>query len=219
MLGEFQQTTQFKPPPAFVTNRVFDAAIVKWELEHYVEWRIEAALGKSLTRRQSTQLGSAFDRLVAQLSTIPLVPMHRDFQSHNIMVRADRSLVMLDFQDAMLGPAVYDVVALLRDSYIEIPRGVLTTLVRRYGEGVAGSPALAGASVGDVERWFHMQTLQRKLKDAGRFVFIDRVKGNPDFLQYVDVSCRYIRDAFLSLGGEFDDLASLLSDIDPDVTP
>lgn len=219
MLGEFQRATQQESPPEFVSGRVFDASILKWELEHYVEWRVEAALGKSLSAAQSSALDGAFNRLVSELSTIPLTPMHRDFQSHNIMVRADGSLVMLDFQDAMLGPVVYDAVALLRDSYVEIPQRVLTGLVGHYAESVADSPALAGASVGDVERWFHMQTLQRKLKDAGRFVFIDRVKGNPDFLQYVDGSCRYIRDAFVALGGEFDDLATLLADIDPEVTP
>lgn len=219
MLGQFQLKTQDSAPPAFVSGRVFDASVLKWELEHYVEWRVEAALGRTITPNQATALGSAFDRLVSELAQIPLVPMHRDFQSHNIMVRDDRSLVMLDFQDAMLGPAVYDAVALLRDSYVEIPHGVLTGLVRHYAESITGSPALIGASIGDVERWFHMQTLQRKLKDAGRFVFIDRVKGNPDFLQYVDGSCRYVQEAFTALGDEFDDLASLLSDIDPDVTP
>ena len=42
---------------------------------------------------------------------------------------------------------------------------------------------------------FHLQTVQRKLKDAGRFVFIDRVKGNPSFLPYVKPSLAYVRAA------------------------
>jgi aminoglycoside/choline kinase family phosphotransferase len=40
-----------------------------------------------------------------------------------------------------------------------------------------------------------MQAVQRKLKDAGRFVFIDRVKGNPDFLPHVGQSLAYVRRA------------------------
>jgi aminoglycoside/choline kinase family phosphotransferase len=41
---------------------------------------------------------------------------------------------------------------------------------------------------------------QRKLKDAGRFVFIDRVRGNPDFLQFYPQSLRYAGRALRALG-------------------
>jgi aminoglycoside/choline kinase family phosphotransferase len=37
--------------------------------------------------------------------------------------------------------------------------------------------------------------VQRKLKDAGRFVFIDQVKKNPSFLPHIPSSLRYVRDA------------------------
>ena len=47
--------------------------------------------------------------------------------------------------------------------------------------------------------------MQRKLKDAGRFVFIDRVKKNPGFLPSIPASLRYVRDAFARLP----DLAAL----------
>lgn len=215
----FQRESQSGAAPQVVRDRVFDAKMLRWELDHYVEWRIEAALSVSPTVAQRAVLDRSFDRLVSELAQIPLVPMHRDFQSHNLMVRDDGSIVFLDFQDAMLGPAVYDAVALLRDSYVVIPPGVLSELVEHYAEQVVAFPALAEASVRDVIRWFHMQTLQRKLKDAGRFVFIDRVKGNPDFLRYVDDSCAYVRAAFSALDGEFPELLSVLDELDPAVTP
>jgi aminoglycoside/choline kinase family phosphotransferase len=37
--------------------------------------------------------------------------------------------------------------------------------------------------------------VQRKLKDAGRFVYIDRVRGNPGFLQYIPTSLGYVSEA------------------------
>jgi aminoglycoside/choline kinase family phosphotransferase len=218
-LLEFQQASQAERPPPVVSSRSFGPDILLWELEHYVKWRIEAALGATPTRAQRSALDRGFAALVGDLCAIPLVPMHRDFQSHNIMVKPEGELVLLDFQDAMLGPAVYDSVALLRDSYVRIPPGVLSELLRHYALGVVTTPAVAGASVDDVGLWFHMQTLQRKLKDAGRFVFIDRVKGNPDFLKYVDDSCSYVRDAFLAVGDRYPDLRDVLSELDPQVTP
>jgi hypothetical protein len=56
--------------------------------------------------------------------------------------------------------------------------------------------------------------VQRKLKDTGRFVFIDRVKGNPAFLQFRDPSMTYVREALASMTG-FNDLESLLAELDP----
>ena len=58
----------------------------------------------------------------------------------------------------------------------------------RRAEAEALSPA-------QLRRAFDLQTVQRKLKDAGRFVFIERVKGNPSFLRHIPSSVRYVRQA------------------------
>lgn len=216
LLVHFQNRTEVATAPALVRDRRFDAEILRWELDHYVEWRLEAWLGKTLSPAVRGELDARFDALVAELAAIPTHVMHRDFQSHNIMVR-DGALVLLDHQDAMIGPAVYDSVALLRDSYVRLPVEVLVRLVDRYARSVAGASFLPDASPSDIQRWFHMQTVQRKLKDAARFVYIDRVKGNPSFLGYIDDSAAYVREAFQLLGGELAPLADVLADLDPEV--
>ena len=65
-----------------------------------------------------------------------------------------------------------------------------------------------------MQRAFNLQTVQRKLKDAGRFIFIDRVKGNPDFLPYYKSSITYVRQA-LEMLPAYDELADLLSEFEP----
>jgi aminoglycoside/choline kinase family phosphotransferase len=57
---------------------------------------------------------------------------------------------------------------------------------------------------------FDLLTVQRKLKDAGRFVFIDRVKKNPGFLPSIPSSLRYVRDAF-SRRPDLADLQAILA--------
>ncbi len=42
-------------------------------------------------------------------------------------------------------------------------------------------------------------TVQRKLKDAGRFVFIDRVKHNPSFLRFVEPTIAKVRASLARL--------------------
>ena len=45
----------------------------------------------------------------------------------------------------------------------------------------------------EVGREFDIVTVQRKLKDAGRFIFIDRVKGNRTFLPFVEPTLMKVR--------------------------
>ena len=44
---------------------------------------------------------------------------HRDYHSRNLMLH-DGSLYIIDFQDARMGPDTYDLVSLLRDSYVDL---------------------------------------------------------------------------------------------------
>jgi hypothetical protein len=58
--------------------------------------------------------------------------------------------------------------------------------------------------------------VQRKRKDAGRFEFIARVKGNPSFLPHVPASFRYVARALERLP-EYGDLMRLLREIHPEM--
>jgi aminoglycoside/choline kinase family phosphotransferase len=111
------------------------------------------------------------------------------------MILPSGDQVVIDFQDALLGPRQYDLVALLRDSYVELEAPLVEAMLRRYLDRLAaeGGPRLGYDAFRDV---FDLLTVQRKLKDAGRFVFIDRVKKNPGFLPSIPASLRYVRDAF-----------------------
>jgi aminoglycoside/choline kinase family phosphotransferase len=131
-------------------------------------------------------MGQVTDRLTA----MPQVLVHRDFQSRNLMVHDD-ALRLLDFQDALMGPLPYDLVALLRDSYVSLSPLLIDELIEYYlslrRTGIRGADFLV---------MFDLMTIQRKLKDAGRFVYIDRVKGNASFLRHIPNSLLYVREAF-----------------------
>ena len=111
------------------------------------------------------------------------------------MVLPGGAQAVIDFQDALLGPRQYDLVALLRDSYVELEPGLVEAMLRRYLDRFheAGGPRFEYAPFRAV---FDLLTVQRKLKDAGRFVFIDRVKKNPGFLVSIPASLRYVKEAF-----------------------
>ena len=59
-------------------------------------------------------------------------------------------------------------------------------------------------------RAFRLVSVQRKLKDAGRFVFADQVRGIPDFLPWYGPSLRYVARALAQLP-QYAPLAALLT--------
>ena len=180
-------------PGCVAFTRGFDAELYEWELHHFREWGMEIWSGKKPQPQERAELDEIFKRIAAQLAAAPRGFTHRDYQSRNIMVK-DGELVVIDFQDALQGPRQYDLVALLRDSYVELDRPFVERMVGRY---LAAFEKEAGERVdlGEFLAFFDLLTVQRKLKDAGRFEYIHRVKGNPGFLVSIPASLRYVQDA------------------------
>jgi N-acetylmuramate 1-kinase len=194
-LARLRAAAEARPSGSIAFTRSFEAELYRWELDHFVEWGLEAWKGARLSEGEKAVVDRTFDRIAAALAAEPKGFTHRDYQSRNLMVLPSGEQAVIDFQDALLGPRQYDLVALLRDSYVELEPAFVDAMLRRYLEklAAAGGPRL---EYGPFRETFDLLTVQRKLKDAGRFVFIDRVKKNPGFLVSIPASLRYVRDAF-----------------------
>jgi aminoglycoside/choline kinase family phosphotransferase len=187
------------PPGSIVASRAFDEELLSWEIHHFREWALEAR-GVALSVDDRRIFGGIAERLARRIARWPRAFVHRDYQSRNLMVRADGRLCWIDFQDALLGPRVYDLVALLNDSYQVFDR---TFVDARLGE-YSRTRGLDATERQSLEREFDLVTVQRKLKDAGRFVFIDRVKGNPSFVRFVEPTIAKVRASLSRLSDDAD---------------
>jgi len=174
-------------------TRAFDYDLYQWEFEHFIEYGL-LARGAKPSEAELKTLRGRFDAVSKELAAAPRSFTHRDYQSRNIMVLPTGEQVVIDFQDALQGPRQYDLVALLRDSYVELDRPLIDKMLKRY---LARLQEEGGPRLDEREfvAFFDLLTLQRKLKDAGRFVFIDQVKKNPSFLVHIPSSLRYVKDA------------------------
>lgn len=188
LLVSIQRSTEGDDPGECVAlRRSFDAALLNWEFDHFLQYGIGERTGIAMDANDAKTFEEETRAISAEIEGMPYGFTHRDFQSRNLIIQ-DATLRLIDFQDALLGPAVYDLVALTRDSYVRLSDTTAGELRRYYAE-------LSGRPEEGLLWEYDIITVQRKLKDAGRFVYIDRVKGNPNFLPYIPASLGYVRGA------------------------
>ena len=182
----------------------FDEEKLTWELNFFLKHYLQAYRGATLTDAEREALAGEFGRMVLELAAEPRVLCHRDYHSRNLMWRDDR-LYIIDFQDARLGPDTYDLVSLLRDSYVDLPPTVLDELVAYF-------LTLQGRSE-EKERFkrrFDQMALQRNLKALGTFGYQTTARQNPVYIQYMPRTLRYVRETF-ERDRRFDRLRELLA--------
>ena len=180
-------------------SRSFDVPLLTWEFEHFLEYGVWVRRDKRpMCADHEKRIRDAFDAIAEWMACQPRVFTHRDFHSRNLMVDGDR-LGVLDFQDALLGPATYDLASLLRDSYVALDEAFVDEMIDRYIAGMRAGLApdvqarMLLTDRAEFRRLFDFTSIQRNLKAAGRFVYIDRVKGNPKFLADVPRTLGYVR--------------------------
>lgn len=206
-----QSALQELPSNCIVRKRAFDYDLLFWEVEHFREWGIEAR-DVELAPEDREIFDAAAHFLATTIAAWPRGFVHRDYQSRNLMVTPatpEPIVTWIDFQDALLGPRVYDLVALLTDSYQTFSRDFIEARLDEYATHL-GLSAAERVRVGEE---FDTITVQRKLKDAGRFIFIDRVNKNPDFLRFFEPTLDKARSALerLTHHSELARLSNLLS--------
>src|SRR5262249_39572082 len=131
------------PADSIIASRAFDEELLRWEIDHFREWGLDAR-GKGLSPADRATFDGIADRLAKRIASWPRGFVHRDYQSRNLMVRATEAhqpaaICWIDFQDALLGPRVYDLVALLNDSYQEFDRPFVESRLDEFARARSAS--------------------------------------------------------------------------------
>jgi len=110
----------------------------------------------------------------------------RDFHSPNLIWLAEREGIqrvgIIDFQDAVLGPAAYDVVSLLQDARIDVAETTELTLFSRYIK--ARRAADAGFDAAEFATLYAILSAQRNTRLLGTFARLNRRDGKPHYLKH-----------------------------------
>lgn len=208
--------------PAANPGWALDAERLRRELEHTEEHALRGWLKASTGRAERA---AGYDRIVREVSALPLVACHRDFHARNLLAVADRLLV-LDFQDVMSGPLLYDLASLLWDNYCDVPEALARRLAASFWNRCGCQlPISAAAAVPSrplglppaARQAFCLVGLQRSLKALGTFGYqVSRV-GNADYARYAPRTWRHARAALVHLGWQ--DLLEALGPFDALLPP
>ncbi|HDS74660.1 MAG TPA: hypothetical protein ENN56_03875 [Firmicutes bacterium] len=159
----------------------FDVEKYQYEFGFHVDtWLIGHHLGVSPTATERRALDGTYRWISETLAAEPFVFTHRDYQSTNLMLRDDGTLGLIDFQDARQGLRQYDLASFIWDSYVSKSdeRRYRITQYYRTAAGVTDDPDRFDALL-------RIAAIQRKLHDAGAFVYTAAHRGKTEYLVWV----------------------------------
>jgi aminoglycoside/choline kinase family phosphotransferase len=167
------------PQKAACFHVAFDIEKLSWELHYFEKHFLEGLRGADPSVEDRATLAEGFLRLAQEIASWPRVLCHRDFHSRNLMPHRER-LYWIDFQDARMGPASYDLASLLRDSYIGLDEEFVAARAEEFRQrAVPGEPREV------FQRRFELMSLQRNLKALGTFGFMATQRHNLVYIPYI----------------------------------
>ncbi len=173
----------------------YDEKFLRFEMSLFPDWLLARHLDLRLTARESAMLAAAMDALVTNALQQPQVFVHRDYHSRNLMVCPGANPGILDFQDAMRGGSTYDLVSLLRDSYIAWPQERVVGWALQFRQMSLAAGLAAGRDDAQFLRWFDLMGVQRHLKVGGIFARLYHRDGKAGYLPDIPRTLQYAVDS------------------------
>lgn len=181
------QQTQYHLP-------LYDAELLDTEMALFTDWYLAEHLQFPLSRRDKLMLEETFEMLRESALGQIQVPVHRDYHCRNIMVLADNSLGIIDFQDAVLGPITYDLASLLRDAYIAWPQDKIAQWAQLYFAKAREAGIIGALSDEQLMLWFDWMGLQRHIKVVGIFARLNIRDGKSGYMADIPRTFNYLRE-------------------------
>ncbi|MAY02852.1 MAG: aminoglycoside phosphotransferase [Gammaproteobacteria bacterium] len=164
----FEQLLNIQKISAEKNLPAFSEKLMREETDLFRHWFCEKLLGLQLDNEDRKILEQAFDVLISAAQSQQQLCVHRDYHSRNLLYQSSETLGVIDFQDAVVGPASYDLVSLLKDCYIAWPEEVIRSWALEYFRQ-ASQAGIVSSSEEQFLRDFDLMGAQRHLKASGIF--------------------------------------------------
>jgi aminoglycoside/choline kinase family phosphotransferase/tRNA A37 threonylcarbamoyladenosine biosynthesis protein TsaE len=173
------------PPQGSYPIPVYDIDAWLVEIGLMTEWYLPDR-GAEVSPQQRDEFVAMWRTLLAKPAAAPRTWVMRDFHSPNIIWLGERTGILrvgiIDFQDAVLGPAAYDLVSLLQDARIDVAESIELSLLTRYIK--ARRAADGQFDPASFAALYAIMSAQRNTRLLGTFARLNRRDGKPHYLRH-----------------------------------
>jgi tRNA threonylcarbamoyl adenosine modification protein YjeE len=174
----------------------YDMEALLIEVELLLDWYLPKLETRISDVKRDLYLSLWRDALLPAVNDKPTWVL-RDFHSPNLLWLPDRAGVerigLLDFQDAVMGSAAYDLAALLHDARVDVPELMEISLLSRYTR--ARLTAGRNFDAPEFVRLYATLAAQRASKILGIFARLERRDGKPQYLRHLPRVWSYLQRA------------------------
>lgn len=160
----------------------YDAAVYLREVALFSDWFLPQVLGLSAAQALRSDYLAIWGDILAQVNWGQGCMVHRDYHADNLLWLADRNgaarVGMIDYQDALLGSPLYDVVSLLEDARRDVGEATVDSAFRRFVDAAGMQDELA-------RQHYALLGAQRNLKIIGIFTRLAVRDGKPHYLGFL----------------------------------
>lgn len=161
----------------------YDHAVLMREASLFSDWYLPAVMGHGEESRQrAEEFKALWEEILRQNPLVNDVAVLRDYHADNLLWlperKASKRVGLLDFQDALIGHAAYDLVSLLEDARRDVlPETVEAALVHYC--------ALTGVDRNELMTAYALLGAQRQAKIIGIFVRLGVRDGKLHYTRYL----------------------------------
>lgn len=158
----------------------YDEELYLKEVSLFPDWYLPQVMGKGRALESRAEYMDIWREILRSAPLNKNVFVHRDLHADNLMWLPQRhgikKLGLLDFQDAVIGDAAYDMVSLLEDARRDVPQALVDGLIAQYLEK-------SGESSGRFHTAYNILGAQRNSKIIGIFVRLAVRDGKENYLK------------------------------------
>lgn len=172
----------------------YDRPAFEIEAELLLDWYLPFVKGREATAQEREAFRQLWEPLITRLLAREQSLVLRDYHSPNLIWREERQgfdrLGIIDVQDAVFGPAAYDVASLGFDARVDVPAKVEKAVVEAYCASRSGAFDRQA-----FEEAYAITAVQRNTKILGIFVRLAQRDGKPGYLKHLPRIRSYLRRA------------------------
>ena len=184
----------------------YNERLLRTEMQLMPEWFLKTHLGFNDDEIPHELIAHTFENLMESAIGQPVAFVHRDYHSRNLMITQENSPGIIDYQDAVIGPATYDLVSLLRDCYVVWPQSQVEWWVECFRKEAISAGTLPPVDQHSFQRWFDLMGLQRHIKVLGIFSRLNHRDGKPGYLNDLPLVLSYV----LEIGSKYPETSELV---------